>query len=485
MKWRTLTTILLAATLLLSFDGNINRSVFHSDLAGIYSKAQDNNTEIRKYSSSDDTYADSQWYIENPGYYTKYSYEAVKKLSSNKGIDLNVSKAWDYIKQTGKATHEVIVAVIDTGIDYNHPDLANNMWRNSGEIAGDNIDNDHNGYIDDVYGWDFYNHDASVCDYEQNSSQVKTASPEDNDNHGTHVAGIIAAVANNNIGIAGIASDIDIKIMSLKVNGGKDGSGSMEDAVAAIKYAEKMGATICNISWGALGYTNELKNAIKQSNMLFVAAAGNFSDDNDKKPVYPASFQFDNMISVTAVNAQGELGHKANYGLGTVDVAAPGINIYSTIVGGYGYMSGTSMAAPQVTAIAALLYSSHDYIEASEAKDIILNSVKTLPELKGLIKNAGIPDAYQLLMNSGVSEKVNKFDPVNREDDQKNLNNESSVVNSVVRIIIFGTEDMLPVENSFLTVDLLGKLNATLKVTVHAKGCTLTDRDRCLLYRRI
>lgn len=483
MKLKIFGTLLFATTLLLSFDGFLNYS--GNQMKGTES-------EIRSFGSSNDTYSDSQWYINNPGSYTDYSYETERKRISSQGLDMNVSKAWDYIKQTENAKHEVVVAVIDTGIDYNHPDLKEHMWKNPGEIAGDKIDNDHNGYIDDVYGWDFYNKDASTCHYDGMGKNV-TASFEDNDNHGTHIAGIIAAVADNKIGIAGVASDINIKIMTLKVNGGNDGSGSMEDAVAAIKYAEMMGADICNISWGAMAYTNELKAAIENSNMLFVAAAGNFDTNNDEIPVYPASFSFDNVISVTAVDSKGLLGEKADYGMNSVDIAAPGIGIYSTVVGGYGYMSGTSMAAPQVTASAALLYATNDKISAADMKKLILQNINPIPELNGLVKNAGIPDTYQLIKAS-AEENKNDTDAVVTTVPQNNQENPNLPAGSedlhktqypAVTIISFNKEDILPVESLVTKVNQIGEQNSITKIYRTVKNHIQTDRKRCLLFRRI
>ncbi|MDD3172998.1 MAG: S8 family serine peptidase, partial [Herbinix sp.] len=344
-------------------------------------------------------YSDSQWYINNPGYYMDFSTTYKRKTRSGAGIDMDVENAWKTMEDTGAAKREVIIAIIDTGIDYTHPDLSKNIWINEEEISGDKKDNDNNGYIDDVYGWDFYNKDSSICHYEDNG-QYLTASLKDNDNHGTHIAGIIAAVANNNIGIAGVASNIDIKLMTLKINGGADGSGLMSDAIEAVKYATMMGADICNLSWGTDVYSDGLEAVMKESDMLFVAAAGNSDTDNDEEPIYPASSKLDNLISVASVDSFGELSSYSNYGAKTVDLAAPGNNIYSTIVGGYAAMSGSSMAAPQVTAVAALLYAYNDQIYASNVKDIIIDTISPILGLEGLVKYAGIPNAYQAVMSS-------------------------------------------------------------------------------------
>lgn len=357
--------------------------------------------KIYSMSTGEDTYADSQWYISNPGYYIDYSEEDGHKISSGAGIDMDVKKAWNAIAKSGFAKREVVVAVIDTGVDYNHPELSGKIWTNKGEIPGDGIDNDKNGYIDDVDGWDFYNNDASVCHYEDDSREIKSTSLTDNDNHGTHIAGIIAAAADNNIGIAGIASNIDAKIMVLKINGGRDRSGNMESAVKAVKYATMMGADICNMSWGTGRYSRELYKAMKESDMLFVTAAGNSGDNNDKEPIYPADFRLNNMISVTSIDSMGRLSSYSNYGPRTVDIAAPGDDIYSTVVGSYASMSGSSMAVPQVSAVAALLYSCREHLFASEVKNIILNNVKPIPELKGKIKYAGIPDAFKAVESAG------------------------------------------------------------------------------------
>lgn len=353
---------------------------------------------VKNTKSSDDTYSNTQWYVHNTGSYTDYSLGYAKKLNSTAGIDMNVINAWNSIKKNKTADREVVVAIIDTGVDYKHKDLAGHIWTNPGEIKGDHIDNDNNGYIDDYYGWDFYNDDASVCHYAKGK---KTASPKDIDNHGTHIAGTIAAVADNNTGIAGIASDIDVKLMILKINGGKDKDGKISDAVEAVKYATMMGADICNMSWGTTEYSDDLYEAMKESDMLFVAAAGSDGTNNDKHPIYPANFKLDNLISVTSIDADGELPFFANFGSQTVDIAAPGEIICSTTVGGYGTMSGSSMAAPQVTAIAAMVYATGDHFYASNFKALLINHLKELPSLVGNVKYPGIPDAYSCISAAG------------------------------------------------------------------------------------
>ncbi len=356
------------------------------------------NTTISTLGFSNDTYADSQWAIENPGYYSYLTQAGKIELPAMKDIDMDVVEAWELLSETALPKREVVVAVIDTGVDYTHPDLVDHMWINKGEIPGDNIDNDGNGYIDDIYGWDFYNKDATVCHYSFSSKlNMNVALPEDNDDHGTHVAGIIGATLDNGIGIAGIASKVDVKIMVLKINGGRKGTGTLADAIEAIKYATRMGADICNLSWGTSSYTETLKQVMKESDMLFVAAAGNTGEDNNDEPVYPASLKLDNLISVTFIDSDGKLTDSSNYGLDSVDIAAPGEDILSTIVGSYGSLSGSSMAAPQVSAIAALLYASRENIYPSNIKELILTNRKELPELKDYIRYPGIPSAYGAL----------------------------------------------------------------------------------------
>lgn len=360
---------------------------------------------------SNDTYAQTQWAIDNPGYYLLNLPGFGQMVRSSViDVDMDVVEAWKELDKI--PTREVVVAIIDTGIDISHPDLAENIWINEGEIPGDGIDNDGNGYIDDVYGWDFYNGDETVFHYKYDEKLgVNVADPMDNDDHGTHIAGIIAAIPNNNIGVAGIASNINIKIMPLKINGGEKGTGKISSAIEAIKYATMMGADICNISWGTTDDIPTLKQAIIESDMLFVAAAGNAGENNDITPIYPANYELDNLISVTFIDSKGALTKLSNYGLSMVDIAAPGEEIISTVVGSYGIMSGSSMAAPHLTAVAAMLYASNDKLYPANVKDVIINNVKTLATLEKKIANPGIPSAYKALVNSKNGLKVDSEAP--------------------------------------------------------------------------
>lgn len=356
------------------------------------------NYQVQSMTTNKDPYSDAQWALQNKGSYISYRNSLMRQVISTEDVDMDILEAWSYLDRVQGEKRGVIIAIIDTGVDYQHPDLADHIWINEGEIPDDGIDNDNNGYIDDVYGWDFYNDDSTVAHYKYDEYQNKyLADPEDNDDHGTHIAGIIGAIADNGIGIAGIASNIDIKLMILKINGGPKGTGTISNAVEAIRYATMMGADICNISWGTHQYTEALREVIEKSDMLFIAAAGNSGTDNDEEPVYPANLELDNLISVSYVDADGELTDLSNYGNNTVDIAAPGEDIYSTIVGGYAAMSGSSMAVPQVSAVAALIYSAFDGAYATNVKELIINNMKPISGLSGQLIQPGIPNAYLAL----------------------------------------------------------------------------------------
>lgn len=301
-----------------------------------------------------------------------------------KGIDINIQPAWEFYDQL-EAKRPVVVAVIDTGIDTTHPDLKDSMWVNEDEIPGDGIDNDGNGYIDDVYGWNFYD----------NNAQVFTGT---DDNHGTHSAGTIAA-ARNGVGTVGICDPAYVKVMVIKTLGTSSGVGTVSNVVKAIRYAQANGASICNLSFGTMKYSEELYQAIKDSGMLFIVAAGNGDASGngysiDEQPMYPASFELDNIISVANLRFDGQLDRASNYGVRSVDLAAPGNYILSTITGNdYAYMSGTSMAAPMVTGTAAMLYSCDASLSLMDVRNRILQSARPLESLSGKVATGGMLDA--------------------------------------------------------------------------------------------
>lgn len=314
--------------------------------------------------------------------------ESAGTVLAVEGMDINIIPAWEkYNKKEDK--RKVTVALIDTGVDYSHEELWNSVWVNEDEIPGDGIDNDGNGYVDDLYGWNFYS----------NNNQVYVGAE---DNHGTHSAGTIAA-AKNGKGIVGINDPEYVKVMIIKALGTKSGIGSPDNVVKAIRYAEDNGASICNLSFGTTKYSEELYQTMKNSGMLFVVAAGNGDMAErgysiDSHPVYPAAFDLDNVISVANLSLDGKLDPSSNFGTKSVDLAAPGSYILSTVSGnGYSYMSGTSMAAPMVTGVAAMVYSYDTGISVGDIKARILNSVRRLDSLFGKTLTGGMLDASAAL----------------------------------------------------------------------------------------
>ena len=264
----------------------------------------------------------------DPYYHKQWGFEQIK-----------APIAWD--RRTGR--HAIRVAVIDSGVDYTHHDLSDNMWRNYLEIPNNRKDDDGNGIIDDYFGADFAFTGSVGGD------------PMDSDGHGTHVAGIIGAVSDNYLGVAGTAWEITI--MAIRYL--KNGTGLTVNSGRAIYYAIDRHADIINASFGGGGKSRYVEDAIKAANkagILFVAAAGNNNSDNDKFPHFPASYEVPNVISIMASDKKNRRASFSNYGKNTVDIAAPGRSVYSTIPGNkYSYKSGTSMAAPYVAGAAAIL----------------------------------------------------------------------------------------------------------------------------------
>ena len=293
------------------------------------------------------------------------------------GIDIGLAEAWGLYDG---GSRDVVVALVDTGIDYTHEDLAGRIWTNVDEIPGNGIDDDGNGYVDDVYGWNFYS--------DTNDVYVGTV-----DAHGTHGAGTIAANADNGTGIAGIVQSDRVKVMAVKALGGSDGSGTTASIIQAIQYAEANGAQICNLSLGSSQNDPALYRTMASSDMLFVVAAGNDGTDLETSPSYPASYDLDNVISVANIRYDGELDPTSSYGAASVDLAAPGSYILSTTPGGtYSYMTGTSMAAPMVSAAAAMVYSAFPNATLADVKDILLASVQKLDSLSDRTATGGMLD---------------------------------------------------------------------------------------------
>ena len=337
-----------------------------------------------------------QWALNNTGSFA----------GGTAGDDMKMPQAWDILRGSN-----IVVAVIDSGIDFNHPDLVNNIWRNTAETScTDGIDNDGNGYIDDCQGWNFAGMNSD---------------PMDDEGHGTHVAGIIGAAGNNGVGISGVMWNV--RLMPLKFIGnfgpnvcgpGSDFCGSLADEILAIQYAVNGGASVINASFGGPGFAQSEVDAISAANaagVLFVAAAGNGGadgngDNNDLTPEYPASYNVPNIIAVAATDQNDRLASFSNFGPQTVHVAAPGVYILSTITpgltfsmctgtsaAGYDFCDGTSMAAPHVSGLAGLLRSYYGHFSHAQVKATILRYVDVNPTLQGWILTGGRVNAYRAL----------------------------------------------------------------------------------------
>ncbi len=330
-------------------EANRNPEISYAEPNYIYRAVGYKDSEILP----NDTDFQKQWALHNTGQ------KDPRGLVGVAGADINALKAWEITK----GSKDIIVAVIDTGVDYNHTDLAANIYHNPGE-SGDGkeangIDDDGNGFIDDHMGWNFY---------------ISNNDPMDHIGHGTHCSGIIGAEGDNDKGIVGVSWNVSI--LPIKFLGGR-GSGTTEGAIQAIQYAIKMGAHIMSNSWGGSNFSQGIKDAIgeaKEAGILFVASAGNNAEDSDAYPHYPSGYSEENIISVAATDNSDNLSSFSTWGKESVDIAAPGTNIYSTMRDGYASHSGTSMAVPHVAGAAALLWSVNKKMTAMEIKDRLLRS---------------------------------------------------------------------------------------------------------------
>ncbi len=340
-------------------------------------------------------------------------------------LDIGTVSAWD----VSRGNNKVIVAVIDTGVDYTHEDLLPNIWRNPGETGKDamgrdksanGIDDDNNGYVDDVIGWDFAKNDNKPYDLASGGFSMMLGGG--NPGHGTHCAGNVAARGQNGMGISGVAPNA--QIMPLRFISEK-GQGTTAGAIKAIKYAVDNGAKVLSNSWGSEGENpregeenKALQDAIAYAQgkgVLFVAAAGNghkskgYDNDTDPRPAYPASYAHDNIISVAAIDSSDQLGTFSNWGVKSVDIGAPGVKVYSTMVGNkYSDMvssslgmkvtwDGTSMSCPHVAGAAALYWSAHPEKTAAEVKAALLGSVKKTNSLANKTVSGGKLDVQSLM----------------------------------------------------------------------------------------
>ena len=313
---------------------------------------------------------------------------ALQDLSNN--ADINIAEGWaEYLSdaQGGSATGpSVVVAVIDTGIDYNHPDLKGVMWTNPDEIAGDGIDNDGNGVVDDVYGADY-------------TGSSPSGDPMDRQGHGTHCAGIIAAEPNNGKGIAGVASYHQGKVKLMACKGLSDSRGGTISALlVCLNYAIDKGAKISSNSWGGgnVHYSGGIWNAVLRNNLdhLFVASAGNSNREiTDCYRRMTCGLKEPNLLCVASSAEWDERSSFSNYGKDYVHVFAPGTDILSSIPNGkYRKMSGTSMAAPQVSGLAALIMTMRDNMSAHEVRQLIEANVRVKSEYAPFVSTGGLID---------------------------------------------------------------------------------------------
>jgi thermitase len=321
-------------------------------------------------SAPNDPYFGKQWFLNNRGqliWYERFLFLGkIPIMWPTRGLpdaDIDAPEAWEIT--TGSP--DVVIAILDTGIDYTHPDLAANIWNNADEIPGNGIDDDHNGYIDDVRGWDFYNHDND---------------PKDDHGHGTLCAGIAGAVGNNGVGIAGVAWNC--KIMSVKILNETGWEAPWEDVAAAIKYAADNGANVISMSFGVYEVHYILEDAVNYAyskGVFLCAAAGNDNTDNVS---YPCAY--DNVTAVGWTNLKDQASSYSCYG-DWVDIAAPGNLIYSTMPTyhvtdndygmpqNYTFHAGTSAATPMVAGVAALLLSKDPSLSPDEVKALLCNNV--------------------------------------------------------------------------------------------------------------
>ena len=336
----------------------------------------------------------------DPRYSSLWGLNNTGQTSGNTDADINAQQAWDITK--GSANN--VIAVIDTGVDYNHEDLKDNMWVNPNEIAGDGIDNDNNGYVDDIYGIDTVNNDSD---------------PIDDNNHGTHVAGTIAAKGNNNLGIVGVnwhAKIIACKFLS------SGGSGSTIGAIKCLDYLaglKQKGINIIasNNSWGGGGHSQALYDSIKSNQdlgILFIAAAGNSANDNDQRKSYPSSYDLSSIVSVAATDHKDQLAYFSSYGKTTVDVAAPGVSILSTVRNNsYASYSGTSMATPHVAGLVGLIKANNASLNIAQIKSLLLASGKPVSSLSDKVLSGRVIRAWDTngrgaltCSNQGLSSRI-------------------------------------------------------------------------------
>ncbi len=319
---------------------------------------------------------------------------AIKKnwglMGTDGAADIRANRAWNITQ----GSRDIVVAIIDTGADINHPDLKNNIWTNPGESgldaykhdkANNQIDDDRNGYVDDIHGWNFVANDNRL---------------QDNHGHGTHIAGIVGAEGGNGIGISGVSPKVSMMIVKY-YDPTSRGTDNLRNTIKAIDYAVQKGANIINYSGGGLDYSQLEYEAVKraqQKGILFIAAAGNEHSNSDTSHYYPANYALDNIISVTAVNQSAQILMTSNYGAKSVHIAAPGENIYSTLPNGqYGLMTGTSQATAFVTGVAALIKANNRDFNYEMVRRQILGTADYTPSIGTKTQTSGLLNSWAAL----------------------------------------------------------------------------------------
>ncbi len=332
---------------------------------------------------------DELWGMRNIGRH--FTSRSCGEVDGTPGSDIGAERAWD----TNRGSHTVIVGVIDTGIDAGHPNLKENLWTNPGEIPDNNVDDDRNGYVDDVHGYDFVN---------------RKGDPKDEHGHGTHVSGTIGAAGRDATGVVGV--NWETRLMALKFLD-KYGFGDVAHAAEALAYARSFDVKVTNNSWGGGGFSKALYEEIRKTPALFVAAAGNNAFDTDTMPSYPACYDLPNVIAVAASDPRDNLGCFSNFGQTSIDVAAPGVAVLSTLPTypctlteaglsqGYDYLDGTSMANPHGTGAVALLQARWPSESEPQRRHRLIATTRACEALRGRCVGNGRID-----LNEGVGRRL-------------------------------------------------------------------------------
>lgn len=302
--------------------------------------------------------------------------------------DIDAPEAWAVHKGLNQAQGGEMLFVIDTGIDYNHKDLAGNMWSNPGE-TGNGKDNDGNGVVGDIHGYNAYDNNGD---------------PMDRHGHGSHCAGTIGAVGNNEIGVAGVNHNANIGAVKIFNDQGSTNAAAI---IRGIQYTTKMGARITSNSWGGGAPNEGIKQAFAESPALHIAAAGNSGSNNDVRPHYPSNYDLPNMVAVAATDHNDNLARFSCYGENTVHIAAPGVDILSTVPGDkYASYSGTSMATPHVAGAALLIANANPGISNEDLIALLLDTVDQKDSLQGKVITGGRLNVGNALNPEGKSESV-------------------------------------------------------------------------------